>query len=51
VTLVARDLCEELLADPARAGAATAPAAADAHPAYLAPGLSDYLRYVRTVRR
>ena len=52
VTLVARDLCEELLADPtARVRAATPPSVADgAHSAYLEPGLSDYLRYARLVR-
>ncbi|HKA28337.1 MAG TPA: formyltransferase family protein [Candidatus Binatia bacterium] len=51
VTLLARDLCHELLADPdTLLHAATPPPAADvlARPAYLEPGLSAYLRYVRT---
>jgi len=51
VTLLARELCEELLADhEALVRAAMPPlAAASRRPAYLEPGIGAYLRYVRTV--
>jgi formyl transferase-like protein len=52
VTVLARDLCAELLADPeAHVRAAEPPPAAGAlrPPAYLEPGLTAYLKYARTV--
>ena len=47
VTLVSRDLCLELLGDPARHLAAARPAAAAeaGRRAYLEPGLREYLRF------
>jgi folate-dependent phosphoribosylglycinamide formyltransferase PurN len=52
VTLVSRDLCLELLSDPARHLAAARPAAAVevGRRAYLEPGLGEYLRFAK-VRR
>lgn len=52
VSILARDLCEELLADPeahVRAVEPSPAAAAPRHPAYLEPGLTAYLKYVRTI--
>jgi hypothetical protein len=53
VTRLARELCEEFLAEPEPLlRSATAPSAAVAsRPAYLEPGLTAYLRYARMLRR
>lgn len=51
VTLLARELCEELLADWEALVRGAMPPSTDAsrRPAYLEPGLGAYLRYVRTI--
>jgi hypothetical protein len=53
VTLLSRDLCAELLAEPERLLAEAKPpadATAVASRAYLEPGLTDYFRFVRARR-